>query len=144
MVPQTLDIVDGFFGNVCQKGIIRRVGDASENKILPDENAFFIGEAIKVIVFVGTAAPYAKHIHICRGDMIEKPFVVSRILLGAQDLSGNIIRAFGEQRDTVHFEVERPSVFVLLLYETYGTEAGAFGCLRNRLVADREGHRKIV
>ncbi|OPZ12864.1 MAG: hypothetical protein BWZ06_01427 [Bacteroidetes bacterium ADurb.BinA261] len=64
MIAQSFHVVNHFFAHILQKDIVGRVGRTSENEVLPNENAFFVGQPIKIIVFVSSASPHADEIHV--------------------------------------------------------------------------------
>ena len=81
MVTQSYDVVDGLFSHIGEEGIIRRVGCAAEDEVLPHQDPSLVGFAVERFVLVDAASPDTYHIHVGPGDMIEYFFVECIILL---------------------------------------------------------------
>ena len=106
MIAKSFHVVNDFLFYICEKCIVRWVGHASEDEILPHKYSFFIGQLIKIIILVGAAAPHADKIHVGFGQIIEEPVVVCFILFCAKNFAGNVVGTFCKQRNIIYFKIK--------------------------------------
>ncbi|GAI15286.1 unnamed protein product, partial [marine sediment metagenome] len=107
VMAQMTDIVlylgtDIFHERLVESG----VGGTSEHEILPDANAEFIAKVIEYVSLVDTAAPDAKHIHVCLCGVFEEMGIIIICKAGCKRVGGNPVCTFGKEWNTVYNKLE--------------------------------------
>ena len=68
------------FGVFDESWIFKWVHSAAEHHILPNQNAVFICEVIKVVIHIHASTPDSYDVIICLNSRSEKPFQLSIVL----------------------------------------------------------------
>ena len=125
VVAQTADVVFGFEPDVFEPCSFGGIDAACEHGILPYEDAPFIAQFVENIVFIDASAPDAQHVHIHGCGVVDRLFVDGARDAGQENVAGDVVGAFGEERLSVEFEAEGRAVRDLLAHETQRAQADA-------------------
>src|SRR5215218_8095728 len=110
VAPQAPDLVAGLGLDLRDEGAgFFGVDGAGEHEVLPDEEAHRVAQVVEDVVFVDAPAPDSQHVHV---GLARRPneVLVTFVGNGAHEgVSGDPVRAAGEDRCAVKHEPEEAS-----------------------------------
>ena len=106
MIAQALDLIDGFLPHIFLKGNVAGNHVAAEHEFLPDHNAEFIADIVEIVGLVVTAAPLANHVHVRIASGLKNIAMNLGSDTVRKAVERNHVRAFGEDGDAIHHELE--------------------------------------
>ncbi|MET3144812.1 UNVERIFIED_ORG: hypothetical protein ABIB63_000610 [Xanthomonas axonopodis] len=123
VVAQPLDLFDRLLpGVLAELHVVRRYR-AAEHEVLPDHDAQFVGDLVKIVVLVMPAAPHAQHVHVG----------IARILQGAahalvrdtcrEGIQRNQVGPLGEDRDAVDHDLHALAELVFFAAQLHRAQA---------------------
>ena len=111
-VPQAPDILLRLHSHVLGKGVLFGVDSASEDKILPDQDAVPVTQIIEAFFLVESAAPHPQHIHVGCRRIRNQAFHISVADAGWHGIGRDPVGSLGKDWHTVNHEREGLTPFV--------------------------------
>src|SRR5271154_4734438 len=123
MIPQPLDLIDGFLPHIFLKGNVARNHVASEHEFLPNHNAEFIADIVEIVGLVVTAAPLANHVHVRVAGGLKNLAMNLRSYAVRKTVERNHVGTLAEDRDAIHDELETLAPLIGSAAQFHGTQS---------------------
>ncbi len=125
MVAETLHLLSGFLADVFLEGEVAGNHGAAEHEVLPDHDAEFVADVVKVVGFVIAAAPVADHVHVRVLGGLEDLTMLGGSYAGRKAVEGNDVGTFAEDGNAVDDEGKALAPLVVYAAQFDGAETGA-------------------
>ena len=122
VMPEPGHVLPYLFGDVSRKCVIQHIDITGEHQVLPDYEAQFVADVIKIIVGVIAAAPDPQAVKIGLDAIFQQPPGTLRPDPGKHRIFGDIVGAHGENFDPVHRQGKFPSPLVIFRTDRHGTQ----------------------
>src|ERR1039457_6135912 len=144
VIPQALDLVDGFLPDVFLKSDVAGNHVSAEHEFLPNHNAKLIADIVEIVRLVVPAAPLADHIHVRVAGGLQNVAMNLRSHTVGKTVERNDVRAFGEYRNSIHDEFKALSPLIGNAAQFYRTQPGFRLGVSCGVTADTDRSRKPV
>src|ERR1019366_9460011 len=145
MIPQPFYLFCDFRAHVLLECRITRHHGAAEHEILPHHDAQFVADVVEVVGLVIAAAPMADHVHVRIPRRLQDLAMLRWSNASREAVEGNHVRAFRENRNSIHDKSETSSPLIRLAAQferaQSGTQLGTI--FDNRFLALVDGERGI-
>src|SRR5258705_2524760 len=117
MISQSLDVINCLLPYIVKKLLSTGIHAAGKHKVLPDENAHFVAEFVKVVALVNASTPYAQHVHVRITNRLEQLIVFRSADASREAISRDPVAALGENRNTVDDECKTFALLIRFLFQ---------------------------